>query len=144
MTTPNDTLTQQLQEEARKCFQSEDDGAFRMDKWDSEQLDDLIASTVQRVREDGCKLEDRLPEHEASLHITHNQHKAYYDPIERYIEDNDIEDDDWATPTSRKRAIETDSIWELQWYPNTPVGFNVLYGATLEEILQTLTQDTKE
>ena len=55
MTTPNDTLTKQLQEEARKCFQSEDDGAFRMDKWDSEQLDTLIASTVQRVREEATK-----------------------------------------------------------------------------------------
>lgn len=83
-------------------------------------------------------IDNMLPAHEASLHITHNQHKDYYEPIETYIQTREIgkDNDDWVTPTSKQRAIETDSLWELQWYPNTPVGFNVLYGATLEEILQ--------
>lgn len=80
--------------------------------------------------------EEIFPKHEASLHITHNQHKAYYEPIEQYIADQNISDDEWATPTSKDRAIKTNSIWEVQWYPNTPVGFCIIYGATLDEILK--------
>jgi hypothetical protein len=80
--------------------------------------------------------EESLPKHEASLHITHNQHKAYYEPIEEYLRDRNIDDEDWATPTSKERAIQTNNLWELQWYPNTPVGFNIVYGATLEEVIK--------
>lgn len=80
-------------------------------------------------------MEEKLPKHEASLHITHNQHKAYYDKIEDYILQRQIDDEDWATPTSKETAIKTDSLWELQWYPNTPIGFNCVYGATLEEVI---------
>lgn len=77
-----------------------------------------------------------LPEHKASLHITHNQHKAYYQPIEEYIIETEIRDSEWANTDSRQKAIKTDSLWELQWYPNTPAGFNRVYGATLDGVLQ--------
>lgn len=87
-------------------------------------------------------IEEMFPKHEASLHITHNQHKAYYNKIEEHIKDRKIRDDEWATPTSKQRAIQNDSLWELQWYPNTPVGFNLLFGATLEEILQSFSKET--
>lgn len=85
--------------------------------------------------------ENRLPEHKVSLHIEHNQHKAYYEKIEDYIRHRNIEDDDWAYSDSRKKAIENDSLWELQWYPNTPVGFNIVYGSTLEECIKKANED---
>lgn len=80
--------------------------------------------------------EEQLPKHEASLHITHNQHKAYYMPIADYIAEEKIDDDEWSTPDSKERCIAGDTIWEIQWYPNTPVGFNKMYGATLEELIK--------
>jgi hypothetical protein len=89
---------------------------------------------VSEAKREGLK----FPQHKASMHITHNQHKAYYQDIESYVAEEhlQIDSDDWATPTSRERCIANDDIWELQWYPNTPVGFNKVYGATLDEVLQ--------
>lgn len=89
--------------------------------------------------------EQDFPKHEASLHIDHNQHKAYYEKIEDYIRDIEqnrrVTDEDWATPTSKERCLKNDTIWELQWYPNTPVGFNIVYGATLEECIKKANED---
>lgn len=89
------------------------------------------------------ELDIKWPEHKASLHITHNGNKANYETIEAYCDWHKVTDEDWATPTSKQRAIETDSLWEVQWYPDTPVGFNVKYGATLKEILDSLTPPEK-
>lgn len=47
----------------------------------------------------------QLPKHKASLHLTHNQHKAYYEDIEKYIGDRGIDDDEWATETSKQKAL---------------------------------------
>ena len=79
----------------------------------------------------------KFPKHEASMSLNHNEHKACYDPIAAYI--SELPFHEWATPTSKARCIETDEIWELQWYPNTPVGFCTMYGATLEEVLEAAT-----
>ncbi len=76
---------------------------------------------------------DYLPVHRASLTIAHNDHKTVYAPIARYAEE--IDDEQWATPTSRQRCIQSDTIWELQWYPATPIGFYKIAGASLAEIL---------
>jgi len=107
--------------------------------------DDLkyFISNLLDQREKEVDIEKRLPEHKASLHITHNENTTNYETVEQYIKDMEERDLalDWATPTSRQRAIETNSLWELQWYPNTPIGFNIVFGATLEEILASLTSE---
>lgn len=80
-----------------------------------------------------------LPKHKAGLCIEHNVHKDIYQPIIEAVEE--VSTNEWATPTSKQRAIETDSLWSIQWYPDTPVGFYTVYGATLEEILEAANQD---
>ncbi len=42
---------------------------------------------------------------------------------------------DWENKEAEARAIAADEIWTLQWYPNTPVGFNSIAAPTLEELL---------
>lgn len=74
----------------------------------------------------------KFPKHECSLHLTHNQHKAYYEPIESYVDGDDF---DWENEEAKARSIATNEIWELQWYPNTPVGFIRVVAPTLEEVL---------
>jgi hypothetical protein len=76
------------------------------------------------------------PAHAASLHIEHNPHKAYYSKIE------DEEDPNggcfanaWVSPEQRAKAIAADSVWVVQWYPNTPVGSYKLCGADLDVVL---------
>lgn len=40
-----------------------------------------------------------------------------------------------------QRMKDTNTIWCLQIYPNTPVGFNVWYGATAESVLDAAMRD---
>lgn len=78
-----------------------------------------------------------FPIHEASLHLTHNDHKSYYSSVNKAIRDKDhgYTEDCWVSEEQKKKAIETDDCWILQWYPNTPVGFCVLTAADLDVLL---------
>lgn len=82
--------------------------------------------------------ESQLPKHKAGLSLDHNPHKGVYETVEQYVNGmpDYFDDECWATPTSKQRAIETNELWVIQWYPNTPVGFNNMAGATLDELLK--------
>lgn len=67
------------------------------------------------------------------LQITHNIHNIFYQSIEDYIR-NDLQVE-WVPGDARERAIATDSMWVVSWYPDTLVGFCSMAGATLEEVL---------
>jgi hypothetical protein len=49
---------------------------------------------------------------------------------------NDL--DDWVSAAEREKALETNSVWSVQWYPNTPVGFNSLYASSLKALIEAL------
>lgn len=75
-----------------------------------------------------------LPEHKAGLSLTHNEHRNYYQSAREAIAEWDDGYADWP-PGEMEKAIATDSIWVLHWYPNTPVGFNCVAASTLEAVL---------
>jgi hypothetical protein len=75
----------------------------------------------------------KFPKHKCGLHLTHNAHKDYYEPIAEYVQHDYA--DCFKDEEEKKRAVDTDEIWEIQWYPNTPVGFNKVAAPTLEEVL---------
>jgi len=81
----------------------------------------------------------KLPRHKCGLYLTHNEHRDDYQTalqgIEKYelICDHEL---DWATPDARERCIATNELWQLQWYPDTPIGSYSVFGATLEEVLK--------
>lgn len=77
------------------------------------------------------------PSHEASLHLTHNEHKANYGTVEQAIRDeyHGYDDDCWVSPEQKQKAIDTNDCWTLQWYPHTPVGFCILSAADLDVLL---------
>jgi len=77
----------------------------------------------------------QFPRHAASLHLTHNQHKSYYETVAKAIESGTYDDEDWINPEQRQRALETNDVWELQWYPDTPVGSYRLLAADLDALL---------
>lgn len=77
----------------------------------------------------------KLPEHKCGLYITHNEHKNYYLSVEEYIADDISQRCDWLNEEAKAKAIATNEVWTLQWYPNTPVGFNCVAAPTLEELL---------
>jgi hypothetical protein len=37
----------------------------------------------------------------------------------------------WASDEERAKAIQENSVWTIQWYPNTPVGFCCVGASTL-------------
>ena len=77
------------------------------------------------------------PRHEASLHLTHNDHKSIYQTVKQSIDDerHGYSYDCWVSPEQKQKAIETNDCWMLQWYPDTPVGFCILAAADLDVLL---------
>lgn len=77
----------------------------------------------------------QFPKHDASLHLTHNQHKAYYETVQEAIERGTYSETAWVSPEQRQKALATGEVWDLQWYPRTPVSFHRLLAADLEALL---------
>lgn len=80
-------------------------------------------------------VEGMFPDHECGLQLSHNEHKNYYESIEDYVQEN-RELFKWESEEHKQRAIKSDCIWQLQWYPNTPVGFYCAAAPTLREVLE--------
>jgi len=86
----------------------------------------------------------KFPRHEASLHLTHNDHKSCYLTVAQAVESGDhgYKDDDWVSEEQKQKAIETNECWTLHWYPDTPVGFCLLSAADLDVLLAAATDGT--
>ena len=95
---------------------------------------------VERVVNCKSGIVMQFPEHKAGLTLHHNDHKSVYDTAEDWIAENDW--CDWEDDAAKQRAIDTDSIWTLRWYPNTPVGFNAVAAPTLEELFAVANSDS--
>ena len=77
------------------------------------------------------------PKHKCGMYLTHNQHRDSYQTVEQALaEENYYDDSDWVSPEQRARAIETDEVWALQWYPQTPIGSYSMLAADLDVLLQ--------
>ena len=77
----------------------------------------------------------KFPAHKCGLYLEHNVHKDVYDSAKQWMEESG-DNYAWADDESRERAVLTDEIWTLQWYPDTPVGFYAVAAPTLEELLK--------
>lgn len=81
------------------------------------------------------------PEHRGGLSLSHNDHLSIYQTAEQYIAGGSIpgsgiEDDEWTAPGEKEKALATGNIWSLQWYPDTPIGFHVVYAASFEALVE--------
>ena len=76
-----------------------------------------------------------LPPHKCELTLTHNPHTSNYETVEDYMVWRKLDESDWVSPEQRAKAVETNDFWEVQWYPETPVGFNYLCAADLGALL---------
>lgn len=75
----------------------------------------------------------KLPRHACGLYLEHNSHKDVYETVAQAVarEENNHH---WVSPEERQRAIDTNEMWSLQWYPDTPIGFHRLQASTWEAI----------
>ena len=77
-----------------------------------------------------------LPNHECGLYMEHNPHRDEYRSLSEYFADAaDTGAHSWQSDEAKARAIETDELWTLQWYPHTPIGSHTIAAPTLGELL---------
>lgn len=75
----------------------------------------------------------KFPKHH-QLCITHNGHFINYETIAQYIEGCDYLNN--MDKKDVQKCIETNQIWEIQWYPYTPISFYSVAASTLERCLE--------
>jgi hypothetical protein len=70
----------------------------------------------------------------ASFQLTFNDEHAinYMTAAEYYVGDRD---DGWISPEEREKAIANNSVWTLQWYPETPVGFHIMRASSAAAVI---------
>ena len=83
----------------------------------------------------------KFPKHDCELILNHNQCRSYYETVAQYVAEDEGRPEnqqylEWVSPEQRQKAIDTNEIWVLQWYPNTPIGFNVLAACDLNVLLK--------
>jgi hypothetical protein len=87
---------------------------------------------------------DWLPDHEAAFYLQHNEHKSYYETAEQWITEQESFGEgphfDWVSDDERQKAIDEDSVWIMQWYPDTPIGFCCLAASSLDALKNAVLQ----
>lgn len=82
-------------------------------------------------------MELKLPPHKASLILTHNDHTTNYETVKEW---SDRTDPGWISEEQKRKAIDANDVWEIQWYPETPVGFYVAAAHDLGALLDYVNQ----
>lgn len=75
--------------------------------------------------------EELFPVHKCSLTLAHNDHLDYYESVEEFYDKGDFESEE-----DFKKCVNTNNVWRLHWYPDTPVGFFSICGSSLERLLE--------
>jgi hypothetical protein len=79
----------------------------------------------------------KFPRHKCGLYLEHNQHRDYYQSAADYLAEKDtMECPPEFRPGERQKCIDTDEIWILHWYPDTPIGSYQVAASTLEALLE--------
>lgn len=81
------------------------------------------------------EFEASLPTHKASLHLTHNQHLAYYQTVEEYLTTFGDCQPSFPSEADRVECDASNELWELQWYPDTPIGSYSIAASTLPKLM---------
>lgn len=77
----------------------------------------------------------------SSIYLTWNEDfsENYGKAEDWYISDNDLED--WVSYDEKVKAIKENSVWTLQWYPDTPIGSCIIKASSLEPIIEYLRKE---
>lgn len=77
-----------------------------------------------------------IPKH-LSLTIEHNPHKTVYQSALQWFQDREsLDPDPDYSEETKKQCIAQDSIWTIQYYPDTPIGFHFAVAPNLEELFE--------
>ncbi len=62
-------------------------------------------------------------------------HATNYTTAREWIEQYDPESFTDCDPSEVEKMKETNTVWRLQVYPHTPVGFDLWHGASLDRVI---------
>ena len=79
------------------------------------------------------ELLNKLPRHECGLYLEHNPDRGYYQTVAEWSDHT--REDAWISEEEKARAIETNELWVLHWYPDTPIGAYRGAASSLEALL---------
>ena len=86
-------------------------------------------------------LEELVAQCKGEVHVTFNPHTVDYCTVEEYLRGICDDDRDYGPnhenipAETRDAMVEANRIVEVQWYPDTPIGFCRVYGPSLEHCL---------
>lgn len=84
------------------------------------------------------KLRGLLKGEFSSLTISFNeQHASNYCDAKKFAEEYDHYgmSEDWISEEDRVAALAGNSVWSMQWYQDTPVGFYIKHASSLPKLL---------
>lgn len=93
------------------------------------------------------KLRGLLKGEFSSIHIGFNdEHSCNYCSAQKYADEyGQYEPGDmWISDEDRTLALRTNSVWSIQWYPDTPVGFYRKYASSLPKLLEAVLAEFPE
>lgn len=90
-----------------------------------------LRAEVEALRVDAERYRWLRDSDDCAISVNHNEHHTVYISVEQAIEQSPNYYED-VSAEEKQRMIDADSIWTVNVYPNTPVGFNVYHGATLD------------
>lgn len=81
-----------------------------------------------------------------AVHLTFNHESAInYATVAEYEEQSGrVSESNWVSAEEYAKAVELNSWWNLQWYPNTPVGSYEVSASSLEALLAYVFQHASE
>ena len=85
------------------------------------------------------KLKNLLHGDFSSLTIAFNdEHACNYVTAQKYADEfgEYAVDRGWPSVDEREKALRENSVWSIQWYPKTPIGFYRVYASTFETAFQ--------
>jgi hypothetical protein len=78
-----------------------------------------------------------FPAYQCSMSLEHNPHKVAFQTVAQWLAALDAESGPaWPSPEERQRAIDTNEMWLLTWYPHTAVRFQWAAASSLDSVLK--------
>lgn len=90
------------------------------------------------------KLKELFALCEASVTISHNEHKCLYQSVAYFLNERESYEDLDLADDVRKAMIDKDQTIMIQAYPKTPIGFYVVYHWDLESAIDEMLAAVKK
>ena len=81
----------------------------------------------------------------SSLTIEFNQFASNYETAEQADTWGSYwHPDEWISAEDKQKAIASNRVWCIHWYPDTPVGFCRIFGSSLQVVCEAALGEGKE